>query len=103
MSITEGKRRTTELDDNNPHPPGVRWRWLLGSYLQGQRHETYNSKAVDVYLGLSLFADGKTVLGTSVELEERMQKIKEVVASFVESNNKTRRIDWILSAKKEKM
>ena len=60
---------------------------MPGNYIPGQKRETFNSEAEDVYRGLSLFADDTMVIGTRREIEEGVQSIKEVMQRFEESNN----------------
>ena len=62
MRLAERKR--DEERENQQNPVGIRWRWLPGSNIPGEGREKYNSEAVDVRWGLSLFADDTTVIGT---------------------------------------
>ena len=66
MRLAERKR--DEERENQKNPVGIRWRWLPGSNSPGEGREKYNSEAVDVRWGLSLFADDTTVIGSRKEI-----------------------------------
>ena len=85
MRLAERKR--DEEKENQQNPVGVRWRWLSGSNIPGERREKYNSVAVDVRWSLSLFADDTTVIGSREEIDRGVESVKNAMKMFEEANN----------------
>ena len=67
---------------------GVRWRWMPGSSFAGTRvWERGSSEAKGVTITSALFADDTTIIGRKRELEEGVEKVKEVMGRWEERNN----------------
>ena len=67
---------------------GIRWRWMPGSSFAGTRvWERGSSEAKGVTITSALFADDTTIIGKRRELEEGVEKVKEVMGRWEERNN----------------
>ena len=69
---------------------GVKRKWILGSNIPDKEHGKTNSKATEIKITLSLFADDTVIVFESRELKERVQIVKDVMESFEERNNEAK-------------
>ena len=67
---------------------GIEWRWMPGSSFAGTgAWERGSSKAKGVTITSALFADDTTIIGKKRELEDGVERVKEVMGRWEERNN----------------
>ena len=60
------KERQEIPDPGNP--VGIKWGWIPGNNIPGERRETYNSEVRDVAFTICLFADNTIIIRTKSEI-----------------------------------
>ena len=77
-----------ERSDAAQGESGVPWRWVPGgSFAGGRVWERGNTETVSVRFSSVLFADDTTVLGMSGEMDDGVNKVKEVMGRWEEKTN----------------
>ena len=82
------RKERLKLAEETGKVAGVVFKWVPGSaFPSAPLWEKTNSEAVEVKIDKSLFADDTTILGNAEELQQGVDKTKEVMGRFEERNN----------------
>ena len=91
------KKERLKLGEETGKEVGLTYKWVPGSSFPSLKTwEKENSEAVKIKVEKSLFADDTTLVGNKGEIDQGVEKTKEVMGWFEERNNddKEERLDF---------
>ena len=90
--IQAAEKKRNERAVSSGKPIGIGWNWIDNDKIpSSEKTGKFNSDAKRTHFSISLFADDTTVLGTSEEMEQGCQAIKETMQQFKGKNNEKKR------------